>query len=176
MPAPSFHFPHISPQSFPEALRHAEPARNWRAEWNVKGTPVHLHITDSRVDLLHSETGDTLADAYPEPVRQAADLLPGTVIEATMVDTPDGPLCVATDCLAVQNVPLDTMPLYARLQQLLPIVGSADLPGFRCSEPLSLAHWRDLDACRHQIPKEADGILLRRLHDTRQNATVFLAR
>lgn len=161
-------------------------ARDWRADWEWPGVPAQLHCEENRIRLWHVETLESLAARFPDLIEQAGALLPGTILEGRITawgderphphTSPDdsGPgarVFMATDCLAVRDVPIDTMPLYARLQQMVPIVGSLDLPGFRCSEELPLLHWGDLDSLRTRARNTGiPGIRLRRLDDTRPEA------
>jgi ATP-dependent DNA ligase len=176
MPIPSSVHAPLSVHPVPKALREQEPARTWQAEWNWGGIPAWIQVDDDAVDFRHLPTGERLNDRFPDLAAQASGLLPGILLEGHLLgwrdEQPDPDsgdmIFMATDLLTFQDISLDTMPLYARMQQLLPIVGSADLPGFRCSEPLPLAHWPDLDRLLECAPAGVDGVILRRLHDTRE--------
>lgn len=189
-PAPG-RFPLPPSRLFDPDLPH-EPAREWQADWNWTGLPAQLHCAEDRIRLWHTETLEPLETSFPDIVAGARDLLPGTLLEGHLLPwreerplphipphaaAPGARVFLATDCLAFQHIAIDTMPLYARLQQMFPIVGSADLPAFRCSEALPLAHWGDLPALlRHAPPAHVDGIRLRRRHDSRTDALHLLAR
>jgi hypothetical protein len=172
--------PGITPGQFPPSPRETldpstppeEPARFWQADWQWFGIPAQIQTDPVAPRIWDPATGEQLQDRFPTLQQDATHLLPGVVLEGVMLEDPADPSSVifmATDCLAVQDVPIDTMPLYARLQQLFPIVGSAGLHTFRCADPLPLRYWQDLEPLLHHPPPSTDGIRLRRLEDPRTN-------
>jgi hypothetical protein len=160
---------------FPESIRLHEAARHWQAEWNPLGIRAQLHIQEGQTLLWARDPIRLLNDSVPDLIAEAETLLPGSVFDGILLpasENPEGtPLFIATDCLEVQGVDIQSMPLYARVQQMVPILGNHDPIHFRTSEPLPLARWTDLDIFLQQAGELGiPALRLRRLEDTLEEA------
>lgn len=167
-------YPFLEPDVFGGNTDALGPARAWQTEWQWNGLRTQCVVRGGRVFLW---TRDALVtDRYPLLAAQAAELLDGTVLDGCLLPwreesplplrelTPENAVYLAWDCLEIQGVDIRTMPLYSRLQQALPMLGSLDLPGFRMSEPLPLAAWEDLAALRGECRTHcARGLILKQL-------------
>lgn len=179
MPDTNLHQPY--PYPTPKALvadTELSPLSDWQTEWIWPGVPAQLIVRDHQVQIW-TEAG-LVTDRFPSVISEATNLLNGSVLEGQLMTPPGSPplreekvatcdpdlvLFMARDCLEVQGVDIRSMPLYSRREQLLPMVGSLDLPHFRASEPLFPDHPQDLHILQENCrSRGAVGLLFKPIH------------